>query len=56
MKMPCVDEHEPDFSGVLAEALHVGLPANMNDLVRPKPSQEVLPNLAQSRAGVVLIH
>ena len=54
MKTRSVDEHEPDFRGVLAKAPYVGLRANVDDLVRPKPPHEIVPYLAQCRAGVVL--
>jgi hypothetical protein len=54
MKTWCVNQHAADVSESFTKASHVGLGADVEDFVRSKTSQQVLPHLAQCRTGVIL--
>jgi hypothetical protein len=44
-----------DVSEAFTKASHVGLGSDVENFVRSKTSQQVLPHLAQRRTGVILV-
>ena len=52
MKTWCVNQHAADVSESFTKASHIGLGANVENVVGAKTSQQVFPHLAQCRTGV----